>query len=395
MPAFFESKNMKKVLSLLITVLIILSLSSCGINGHEMSFESEVSVIDKYGNITLSLPATDMIAKDFDYADIVKVNINGSDYEMPVGSNYGDVDEGNMILRLEIDESADTDRIVLAVNMGNFAETVKIARKTVTDTEPGYEWEYNEGVKTPVKVKISLSERGGYMEEYTVRALVRTNERADYAPLSDAEFANFRMIKTTGIGEGKIYRSSSPVNPEIGRNTYADIEMKKAGIKTVMNLADTARSMKEYGTWENSYYSTCNVIPLNLGIDTSSDEFRAGLSEGFKYFLENDGPYLIHCTEGKDRAGFASAVIQCLMGATAEEVSEDYMVTYFNYYDVETGTKQYDIISDIISDSLAKAFAVDDISAEGVDLSKEAEEYFMNELEFTKDEVTALKEKLL
>ena len=34
--------------------------------------------------------------------------------------------------------------------------------------------------------------------------------------LSDEEFANFRQIAPN------LYRSSSPINPEIGRNTYAD-----------------------------------------------------------------------------------------------------------------------------------------------------------------------------
>ena len=47
------------------------------------------------------------------------------------------------------------------------------------------------------------------------------------------------MISTTGIGYGTLYRSSSPVNPEISRNAYADAAIEAAGIKTVVNLADS------------------------------------------------------------------------------------------------------------------------------------------------------------
>lgn len=43
-----------------------------------------------------------------------------------------------------------------------------------------------------------------------------------YPDLSDEQFANFRAITTTGIGAGKLYRSSSPVNPETNRNLIAD-----------------------------------------------------------------------------------------------------------------------------------------------------------------------------
>ena len=58
--------------------------------------------------------------------------------------------------------------------------------------------------------------------------LCRTAERADYPELSDAEFANFRMVTAGTIGEGILYRSSSPIDPSLGRNAYADREAEKA-----------------------------------------------------------------------------------------------------------------------------------------------------------------------
>ena len=42
------------------------------------------------------------------------------------------------------------------------------------------------------------------------------NNREDYPELTDEQFANFRNIATTGMGAGILYRSSSPINPELG-----------------------------------------------------------------------------------------------------------------------------------------------------------------------------------
>ena len=62
--------------------------------------------------------------------------------------------------------------------------------------------------------------------------------------------------------------------------------------------------------------------------------------------IEKDGPYLVHCTEGKDRAGFVAGLLEALMGSTVDEIKEDYMITYMNYYGVEYGSEQYEKIAE-------------------------------------------------
>ena len=57
----------------------------------------------------------------------------------------------------------------------------------------------------------------------------------------------------------------------------------------------------------------------------ASDQNRTGFAEGLRFFIANDGPYLIHCNEGQDRTGFSVAILECLMGASEEEVVADYM----------------------------------------------------------------------
>ena len=80
------------------------------------------------------------------------------------------------------------------------------------------------------------------------------------------------------------------------------------------------------------------------------------------------------------------------MGASAEEIVVDYMVTYHNYYGVEPGTEQYDgIRHGTIEKSLASVIGVDDIYRE--DLAAAAEKYLLS-IGLADSDVAALKAAL-
>ena len=134
------------------------------------------------------------------------------------------------------------------------------------------------------------------------------------------------------------------------------------------------------------------VIYLNLGVDFQADDFKKGLAEGMRFFISNPGVYAVHCTEGKDRAGFVSALLECLMGASFEQVRSDYMTTYFNYYGVEKGTEKYNAIAaSNIEKSLKAAFGVADLNT--ADLAAKAEAY-LSDIGLGKDEIVTLKANL-
>ena len=379
---------MKRILSLVLALVLVLFAASAFADDAEAT----VTEIQKYGNLVLSLKGSELLSGGYTYGDVVTVTINEADYDMPVGSNYSDVDQGSMICRVVIKPETDEDMIILAINMGDLATTAGIATKEKTEADPGYIWHYNEGVAEPVTVGITMKEQGGYYDEYVIHQLVRTENREDYPELSDEEFANFRAVATTGIGAGKLYRSSSPVNPEISRNLIADQAASAAGVKTFINLADNDEVMRGYEGFDASYYSTQAVVALNLGVDFAAEDFRAGLAEGLRFLAAGEAPFLVHCNEGKDRAGFVSAVLECLMGASADEVVADYMVTFKNYYKVEPGTEQYDIIAGSnIRKTLATAFDVADISE--ADLKAEAEAYLL-EIGVSAEDIALIREKL-
>ena len=340
--------------------------------------------IAKHGNLILYMYGADLFDKGFEHGDVLEIAVAGKTWDVPLCTSYNDVDNGEAVLRA----SPDADGVVLAINMGDFATTAGIAEKTVIEEEPGYRWDYL--IESPVEIKITMKEEGGYREQWLIRQLVRTNERSDYPHLSDEAFANFRVIDTTGMGEGKLYRSSSPIKPELGRDTYADKAAQDAGIMTIINLADSSNI---YEGTENFYYSTCQVTYLNLGMDFLSENSLSGLAAGIRFIINNDGPYLIHCNEGKDRAGFVSALLECLMGATLDEVVEDYMETYYNYYGVEKGSEKYDaVVNSNIIKTLNTIFKVDDVYK--ANLAAEAEAFLMEDAGLTADEVAALKVKL-
>ena len=342
----------------------------------------------KYGNLYCDCAASKFADMGYTWGDLVTVKFLDQELVLPVIPTYSYVDTGKpAIIMGKTETGAPTGYLSFAINMGNFTETYGIATKQ-TDADGNWWWVANEGVTFPIEITFEMYEQGGYMAEYILRDLTRTNAREDYAHLTDEEFANFRAVSTTGMGEGVLYRSSSPINPELGRNGYADAAIKAAGVKTIINLADNAEDAAGYEGFADTYYAGQNVIYLSLGVDFQAADFQAGLAEGLRFMAANKGPYLLHCTEGKDRAGFVDALLECFMGATYEEVIADYMVTYYNYYGVEPGTEKYAAIagSNIIK-SLQAAFGVTDLTT--ADLKAEAAEY-LKAIGLTDGEIAAL-----
>lgn len=379
---------MKRVASALLTLALICALCATAFAAvNEITGEATEKTILKYGNVTLSVKISDFFAAGYEYGDVVAVSFLDTSLDLPLCSNYSDVDSGTA----GVFARSEDEYLVLAINMGDFASTYGIANKTAYP-DKSFSWSYCEGVDGPVKFTLSLKEKGGYYDDYLLHKLVYTDAREDYPGLTDSEYANFRAVTTSGMGKNKLYRTSSPVNPEHNRNKYADSALREAGVTVVMNLADTREKAESFEGYDKSYYSTINYIPLNTGMDFTAGDFKMKLAEGLRFFASNPGVYAVHCAEGKDRGGFVTALLECFMGASADEVVEDYMVTYYNYYGVEKGDERYErIAAGNIVKSLERAFGVEDIYS--ADLAREAEEYFA-ELGLTDSELDSLRANL-
>ena len=171
-----------------------------------------------------------------------------------------------------------------------------------------------------------------------------SKNRADYKNLSDAEFANFREVTTTGIGKGKLFRSSSPVKAWGNREQIADELAKNAQIKTFINTADSDAKILSLENFSGTYYSTQNFIGLDTGLKFQSRKFRQAIARGISFMAANDPPYLIHCDLGKDRAGIFCAIVECLCGASELEIEADYMISFKNYFGIMPETGEYELV---------------------------------------------------
>ena len=371
-------KQAKKIISMLLVFVMVFSLTITA-NAEETSaaVTGTVKEVQKYGNLTMDIEPKALYDAGYELGDILKVTVGTASLEIPFCSSYSDVDTGSLVVR----DDQSNNLLVVAINMGNFSTT------------------YNADVGDTLI--FTLSEKEGYLGEYLIRQLERTDVRADYA--TDSVFANFRNISTSGINPAILYRSSSPVNNEMGRAVYADDLTEAAGIKTVINLADSKDEIDSYiasegfaSDYYKSLYDNGQIIALDMGVDIAGEDFGKKLADGLRFLGKNAGPYLIHCTEGKDRAGFTSALLECLMGATLDEVVTDYMTTYENYYKVEKGSEQYNSIaqSNIITSLTTVVCGLEkgaDISK--VDLAKSAEGY-LERIGMTATEINTLKSKL-
>lgn len=322
---------MKRLASvvLIVSLLVLGSLgvyAAAGVSEDSLLFSGKVVSVDKYGNVMTDISREMVEASEAEVGDIVIVKVGDHEIVLPFVTIYGDVDRGTPLMRCP------GAAIQLAINYGNFAGTY--------------------GASEGTKVSVYLSEKGAYLSEIEIRHLVKLEKRDEYD--SDEAFANFREVTAGNIKPGVLYRVS---HPSLGddRSSYAAALIEKYGINTILNLSDTPEEF-EANLAHSDYYRALNergnVIAVGMGVDFKAKEFTEKFKAVLEFMIDNDGPYAVHCVEGKDRAGIVVAVLQGLGGATVDEIVADYMVSYENYYKVEKDTEGYKLVSKIMHDQL-------------------------------------------
>lgn len=345
----------------------LIFLTACSGPKHEAkrgeTVTGTVTEIEKYGHADLDISIEAFSAAGFEPGDIVTVKLEGFEEDMPYFTGYYSK-PGTYMIR---GSTKDT-HLALCINYGIFAEDAGV--------EPGD------------KVTLALKEKAGALDEERVNSLEYVSyDRADYD--SDAEFANFRCLSLGGIAEGRIYRSSSPIDNSYNRARYSAECVESVRVKAVLNLSDTGQEIEELFLEEDfsapfykELYENGSVIALGLGADFFSDEFAKTLAGGLGRLAEKEGPYLIHCKEGRDRAGFTAMLLSALMGAELEEIKNDYMISYYNNFGIsrEADPQKYEAVLEL--NLMAMIRHISGIgeggSPETVDLSAAAEKYLLD-----------------
>ena len=314
-----------------------------------------ISHDEQFGGVYINCTIDDFNKLGFAYGDSVNVSFsNGYTInDIPYYNGYY-VDEGELLL--------------LAYPKYNY---IKVGYNYGDDL-----WKVADISRTD-RVSIVLNEKGKYIKNQ------QANEQGD---TPDEQFGNFRNVKVGNIKENVLYRSASPIDNVINRSEVVDKLINEAKIQYVINLADDYANIenclhtKSFNSpYYKSLYNSDKVIALSMNMQYKSDEFSVTLSTGLTAMAKNEGPYLIHCVEGKDRTGFVCMVLEALSGASYQEIVNDYMLTYKNYYGIteESSSDIYKIIKERNIDHMLRYMCGLDKDADlsDVNYSEKAEEY--------------------
>ena len=391
MKSSFKGTYAARLTAFLMCFVLCLSMAACGqkesgpegdgirIEGCAIQHEPE------FGGVYIEIGIDDFNKLGFQYGDSVKVVFsNGYTLEdVPYYNGYY-VDVGEALLIAY----PGYDYIKAAINYGQdlWEEGNLYAAPDTADSARGNGLFAQAKLDGHCTASVYLNEHGKYADIQAARDIHYYDEREKYP--SDEVFANFRNAAVGDLKENILYRAASPCDNQHNRASYVDALISKAQVRCILNLSDNDAKIEKYmaaDDFDSPYflalYESGNVIPLAMNMNFTSDEFTDKLVAGLTAMSEKEGPYLVHCTEGKDRTGFVCMLIEALAGASYEEIVDDYMVTYDNYYKISKGSDpaKYDVILDKNLVAMIRVVVGDDsVDITTADLSGYARDYLAN-----------------
>jgi protein-tyrosine phosphatase len=171
--------------------------------------------------------------------------------------------------------------------------------------------------------------------------------------LNLAGASNFRDLGGYPARDGRavrwrqIFRSN-----HLGRLTEADIEvLRPLGLKSAFDFRGTGERVAALCGLQEVAVHSLPIEPTVVAtlrtrladratlssadaLDVMRDSYRnyvryntASFRALFAHLLEDRAPLVIHCTAGKDRTGFACALILHALGVADDLIAEDYLLT--------------------------------------------------------------------
>lgn len=370
-----------KGLIVLSTIFSTISLASCAQpNSGEAILENcKVHRDDEFGGVYINISIDSFNKKGFKFGDSVDLTFK----------------TGNAVTTYE--------------DIGYFSGYYVPAGQELLVGYKGYDYikfciNYGEDIYTKhdfnetTLATIKIDEREKYKQVEETLSLTYSDERSKYD--SDEQFGNFREVRGGIIKPGVLYRGASPIDNSRKRAEIVDNLLKKNNIKYNIDLADKKENISTQSKYVVHEYmqgliETNKSIFLGMAAAYKADEFSAKMKDLFLSILNNDGPYYIHCLEGKDRTGYVCMVIEALCGATYQELVDDYFVTYKNYYGIEKGSEQYDVIKALHIDEMIRyVFSFDkNVLLLGAGYYSVARAYLKN-LGLSEEQIDSIQEKL-
>ena len=211
----------------------------------------------------------------------------------------------------------------------------------------------------------------------------------------DAQTVNFREINKGKIAPGILYRSSSPLKGGNLKRVKETLAIR-ANINCVINLDDhdsVLKGLSEDVLWYRKLIMDNNVIALPMTFNIPGVEFNEKkLKSALQFMITHEGPYLIHCFAGVDRTGFVSIVLEALMEANLKEIVDDYLKSFESIYNssIYSGAKRekFQVVIKLLSE-IGGSKKINDQNLQSI-----AENYLINNIRLSAEEVDLLKRKL-
>ena len=283
---------------------------------NKKSITAVVKKDAKFGNANLNLNAEDFTNAGFALGDSL-------DIEFSNGKTLTDIPYYNGYYV----KTGDT--VVVAYPNQNYVLIAKSNADLCTSLQ----------LSDGMTVTLSLNTSEKYIAVQQALGQSYSVDRNEYS--TDEEFANFRALSGGKLKKDFLYRGASPVDNSRNRAAYANALIEKEGIACIIDLADLDEDMLEYfaeddfdSDYAKKLYEDGRTAVLGMSASYSKDEYKKSVVKGLKKLLEVGGPAYIHCLEGKDRTGFVCMLIEALAGASYDEMCDDYMTTYKNYYKI-------------------------------------------------------------
>ncbi len=331
---------------------------------------------EKYGGVYTKISIEDFNEKGFNFGDSVDVKFsNGNELlDIPYYNGYYVDYEKPLLVGYPGSKN-----IKIGINYGDDLWT-----------------KFNLTTEDTVTIKLNTTKK--YLNIQEARDIHYSDEQGNK---TDEVFGNFRSVNVSKIKPNVLYRSASPINNEHKRASVVDKLMKEAGIKYIIDLSDNENDIESdfikvgfNSPYFLSLYNDHKVMPLSMNVQFKTEDFSNKLVKGLTAIANNDGPYLVHCVEGKDRTGFVIMVLEALIGSSYDEMINDYMETYKNYYSItkESDETKYNTIKETNIDIMLKYISGSE-ELENVDYSLKAKDYLLSH-GMKEEDINKLIEKL-
>lgn len=163
---------------------------------------------------------------------------------------------------------------------------------------------------------------GGYRGQAGRPVRWRRLFRSDHlAALTPEDAAAFRLLGVTRAFDFRGVSERAAVPYELPGVAQHALPIEPTVVQRMKDLLDAGEVVTPAHTVELMQHTYRAFVNDNAG------RFAAL----FAHLLDSDAPLVFHCTAGKDRTGFAAALILLALGVPREVVMQDYLLTN-DYY---------------------------------------------------------------